>query len=153
VVRVNGESLYELAERFVVNLSAASGATILDGQGTGTILNDDPAPTIAIDDVRLGEGSAGTRAMTFVVRLSAPSGVKTTLRYATSDRTAAASGDYAAVAGKLAIAAGRTTAAISVQVTGDTAVEADETFAVDLSAPVNASLADAQAIGTIANDD
>jgi hypothetical protein len=153
-VHVNGDRLYELAERFTVDLTAPSGATILDGKGTGTILDDDPQPTITIDDVRLTEGSAGPRTMTFLVRLSAPSGVKTSLRYATADGSATVGdADYTAASGKLSVAAGKTTAAVVIVVNGDTAPEPDEAFAVNLSAPVNATLADAQAIGTIVNDD
>ena len=38
-------------------------------------------------------------------------------------------------------------------VVGDLAVEPTETFFVNLSAPVNATIADAQAVGTIVNDD
>ena len=44
---------------FTVDLSNPSGATIADGQGLGTILNDDAA-TLSIDDVSLAEGDAGT---------------------------------------------------------------------------------------------
>jgi hypothetical protein len=40
-----------------------------------------------------------------------------------------------------------------VQVLGDTLVEPDETFFMNLSAPVNATLGDAQGVGTIGDDD
>src|SRR5262245_27453489 len=40
-VLVNGDRLAELDETFVVNLSAPTNATIADGRGTGTIVNDD----------------------------------------------------------------------------------------------------------------
>ena len=44
-VTVNGNTVFEPNETFFVNLSAATnGATISDGQGQGTIINDDPAP-------------------------------------------------------------------------------------------------------------
>src|SRR5262249_4514297 len=42
---------------------------------------------------------------------------------------------------------------ISVVVNGDTVVEANETFFVNLSGAVNATIADGQGIGTINNDD
>ena len=48
---------------------------------------------------------------------------------------------------------GPLTQTITVQVNGDTVVEPDETFFVNLSNPVNATLLDAQAVGTIVNDD
>src|SRR5262249_20406983 len=40
-VAIKGDTKRESDERFYVNLSGASGATIADGQGVGTILNDD----------------------------------------------------------------------------------------------------------------
>ncbi len=42
---------------------------------------------------------------------------------------------------------------MTVPVLGDTVIESDETFNVNLSGPTNATLADAQAAGTILNDD
>jgi len=43
-VTVNGDTTYEPDEMFTVTLSEPSGATILDGSGTGTITNDDAGP-------------------------------------------------------------------------------------------------------------
>ncbi len=40
-----------------------------------------------------------------------------------------------------------------MQVEGDTKVEPNETFFVNLSKPTNATIADAQGQGTITNDD
>ena len=50
-VQVNGDTKYEHDETFVVNLSLPSNATIADAQGTGTITNDDAAPTLSINDL------------------------------------------------------------------------------------------------------
>ena len=47
-------------EIFTVNLSNPTNATIVKGTGTGTIQNDDPRPTLAIDDVTQVEGNGGT---------------------------------------------------------------------------------------------
>ena len=52
--------LDEANETFFVNLSSPVNATIADGQGVGTITNDDPPPTISIDDVTVTEGNGGT---------------------------------------------------------------------------------------------
>ena len=41
-VKVTGDTTREANETFFVNLSAAKGATLFDGQGKGTLLNDDP---------------------------------------------------------------------------------------------------------------
>src|SRR5262245_2858781 len=43
IVLVNGDTRTEADERFFVNLSRARNAVIADGQGIGTILNDDGA--------------------------------------------------------------------------------------------------------------
>ena len=43
-VQVNGDAVYEPNETFYVNLSNPTGATIADGQGVGTIVNDDLQP-------------------------------------------------------------------------------------------------------------
>jgi len=50
-VAVKGDALDEANETFQVNLSAATNATIADGQGIGTITDDDPTPSLAINDV------------------------------------------------------------------------------------------------------
>ncbi|MBP7778253.1 MAG: M36 family metallopeptidase [Acidobacteria bacterium] len=44
-IAVNGDLVPEATETFVVNLSSAVGAYIADGQGIGTILDDDNTPT------------------------------------------------------------------------------------------------------------
>jgi hypothetical protein len=44
VVQINGDTDEEGDETFFVNLTSATNANILDGQGTGTIINDDTAP-------------------------------------------------------------------------------------------------------------
>jgi subtilisin-like proprotein convertase family protein len=62
-------------------------------------------------------------------------------------------GDYLPVEGQLVFPPGTTALQVNVPVKGDTAVEPSETFAVNLSAPVNAAIADGAAVGTILNDD
>lgn len=44
-VPVKGGTTNESNETFTVNLTSATGGTITDAQGTGTITNDDPAPS------------------------------------------------------------------------------------------------------------
>ena len=62
--------LDEANETFFVNLSNPANATIADGQGIGTITDDDPPPTISVNDVTVTEGNAGTVNATFTVTLS-----------------------------------------------------------------------------------
>jgi chitinase len=87
------------------------------------------------------------------VTLSASSPATGTVGYASADGSATAGSDYTAVSGTLSFAPGTTLQTIGVPVLGDTAVELDETFLVNLSAAVNATVADGQGQGTITNDD
>src|SRR5262249_22041056 len=150
-----GDAVAEPTETFAVNLSAAFNATIADAQGVGTILDDDAAvtPTVAIDDVTVTEGNAGTTTAVFTVSLSAKSGQNGNVDDATANDTATAQGDHPLTSRPLTFAPGVTTHSITVAAVGETIFEANEHFLVNLSNPVNATLADAQGIGTITNDD
>jgi Tol biopolymer transport system component len=153
-VAVTGDTLFELPERFFVDLTASSNATISGTRGVATIVNDDAQPALTIADVTRAEGSSGTTRFVLGVRLSTVSGARTTVQFTTADGTATtAGGDYTAAAGTVTIAAGATTSSIAVEVNGDTMIEPDETFFVNLAAPVNATIADSRATGTIRNDD
>lgn len=154
-VPVAGDTLNEADEQFSVTLSNPVNAPITPGQGTGvgTIVNDDPLPSIAIGDAAVIEGNAGTTTMSFAVTLSAPSGRQVTVAYGTADGTASAASDYTAASGTLTFDPGATSATVNVTVAGDTLPESTETFAVNLSAATNATIADAQATGTITNDE
>ena len=151
-VSLTGDTVIENDETFTVTLSGATGVTISDAQGVGTLTNDD-FPALSISDVTVNEGNSGTTNAVFTVSLSATSPQTITVNYTTANGTATAGSDYAAQSGNLTFTAGQTTKTISVVVTGDTAVEANETFVVNLTAPSKATLADAQGQGTITNDD
>jgi uncharacterized repeat protein (TIGR01451 family) len=153
VVPVVGETLYELTETFTVELSAPVNATLADAQGTGTIFNDDAPPALAVADVAQAEGDAGTNWFLFNVSLSPVSGAPASVSFATADGSATAGVDYVATNGLLTFPPGVTNQVIAVAVRGELTNELDETFFVNLSAPVNATNLDAQAVGTILNDD
>ena len=110
-------------------------------------------PSISIGDVAKAEGSSGQTSFVFDVALSQPSNQVVAVNYATASGIATAGSDYRATSGTLTFAPGQTKLQISVPVLGDTAVETDESFTVNLSAPTGATLAKAQATGTITNDD
>ena len=117
------------------------------------VVNAAPAlPSLSIDDVSQREPTRNTL-FVFTVTLSAASSKTVTVRYATANGTATAGSDYSSNAGTLLFAPGVTTQVISVPVNADAVREADETFAVNLSAPTNATLAKATGTGTIRNDD
>jgi subtilase family protein/Calx-beta domain-containing protein/fervidolysin-like protein len=151
---VNGDTKFEPTETFFVNLTLPTNATIADGQGVGTIQNDDAQPTISINDVSQAEGNAGTTSFDFTVTLSNASSLTVTVNYATADDTATvADGDYVAKAGTVTFTPGTTTQTVSILVNGDTKFEPTETFFVNLTLPTNATIADGQGVGTIQNDD
>jgi uncharacterized repeat protein (TIGR01451 family) len=152
-IDVTGDMLIEPHETFFVNLSGAANATLADPQALGTILHDDGAAGITIDDVSLEEGDAGTTDFVFTLSLSAPVGDDVTIQYSTADDTAAAGSDYTAESDVATIPAGSTSTTITIDVTGDLTFEDDETFFVNLTGSTNASITDNQGTGTIENDD
>src|SRR3954451_20779297 len=157
-VTINGDTTVEPDETFFVNLlNATNGGTIVKSQGIGTITNDDTAGgvgNISIADVTIAEGNAGTSIATFTVTRTGGNAAFD-LTYATADGTATAGNDYVAQpTGTVSFADGDLTKTISVTINGDTTVESDETFYVNLLSATNGgTIVDAQGLGTIANDD
>jgi Calx-beta domain-containing protein/matrixin len=151
-VAVVGDESDEPDERFFVNLSGAVGAGIADGQGIGTIVDDD-VESLSIGDVSVAESDGGTPVASFTVSLTAASTQSIEVDFATANGTALAPGDYAAATGTLTFPPATTALAVSVQVEGDQADESTEAFLVNLTNPVNALIADGQGVGTIQDDD
>jgi Calx-beta domain len=110
-------------------------------------------PAITVADASITEGNSGTTTLSVAVTLSAASTSTLTVDYATADGTATAGTDYTAANGTLRFRPGETRGTISIGVLGDTNIEADETFTVTLSNPVNARIARGTATATIKNDD
>jgi len=154
-ILVNGDTRNEADETFGVFLTNPQKATLATGQSSaqGLIQNDDPVPTLSIGDVSKAEGNSGNTDFVFQVTLSAVSGQQVTAVYTTANGTATVgNSDYVATSGTLTFAAGVTTQSVTVKVIGDQFVEPNENFQVNLTNPTNATLADAQGIGTIENE-
>ncbi len=154
-VTINGDTVNEPNETFQLVLSDPSGASLLDGTATGTILNDDgPILSFSPATISQAEGNSQTF-MIFTVTLNQSSDQDVTVAYNTADGTATiANNDYNAASGTLTFTAGSTTPQlITVAINGDTSVEPDETFSVVLSSPENASISVDTAVATILNDD
>ena len=129
------------SDRFLV-------ARIEGGGGGG------PGPRIvSIADASLVEGDAGSTLMDFALTLSAPSDGSVAIDVATDLGTATPNVDYVPTTATLVFPNGATALTFQVPVNGDTAVEPDETFLARLANPVNATLGDAEATGTILDDD
>ena len=154
------------SEAFTATISGGTNVTVDAGADTATvtITDDDDPPVISIADVAVDEGDAGAAAAAVAVTFSNPSASQVDVTYATGDGTATtADSDYTEItATTLSFAPGVVTQDITVDATGDTVDEVDETLTVTLSAPVNGTLdtgvtnaAGANHIGTvtITNDD
>ncbi|MEO8358559.1 MAG: M4 family metallopeptidase [Vicinamibacteria bacterium] len=111
-------------------------------------------PTISIADVSVLEGNAGMSNATFTLSLSAPFASTVSVTATTADSTATAGSDYTAAGPTvLNFAPGVTTQTFSVPIQGDAVIEGNETFFVNLTDPLFATIADGQAVGTIVDDD
>lgn len=109
--------------------------------------------SLAIADASATEGNAGLTALTFTVTRAGDLGGVSSAAYAVTFGSATADDLSGALTGSVTFAAGQDTATLTLQVAGDTVVEADETFTVTLSDATGATLSDAVATGTIVNDD
>ncbi|MEO5802635.1 MAG: Calx-beta domain-containing protein, partial [Verrucomicrobiota bacterium] len=152
-VGIRGDLLNEATEFFFVNLSNPVNVTIAEGQGIGIITDDDPLPSIFISDATVTEGNIGTTNINFVVSLVPVSGQIVTVNYSTANGSADSSSDYESASGTITFNPGQTNQILGIVIRNDTTNELTETFFVNLTNQVNASIGDAQAVGTILNDD
>ncbi len=180
-VTVFSDSMYEDNEQFLLSLTNPFGAGTI--QAFGTIINDDPIPTISIQDYlppstlddagkKVYEVGEGTTAR-FVVTLSNPSQYTVTVEWRTDvavnsfglplNGAATPSGlpgaDYQVVPNVMnptpliTFEPGETTQVVEVQCIDDTLDEVDEEFYVDLFNPAFARIEDGRAFGIIPDDD
>jgi hypothetical protein len=128
-----------------------------NGNSDSVLINDRSGPfvppTVSVSDAAVTEGNAGAVNATFTVTLSKAAAGDVTVHYATADDSAVAGSDYTAASGTVVIPAGQTGATVTIAVRGDRLPEPDETFAVNLSAATNATIGDAQGIGTIRDNE
>jgi hypothetical protein len=169
-VPVIGDRVGEYTEYFVVNLSNATNAFIADGQGVGTILDDEPVISMETASVSTSEGNTGTTPLKFIVRLSAPSTAEVRVNYSTVEgdtgwwsgggyygyyHSPATSGsDFQPVAGTLVFAPGEVEMSIDVPVIGDReGGEGNEYFFLNLSDASGALLTYPSGVGAIVDDE
>ncbi len=151
-VPIIGDVVDELDETFDVRLSGAVNGTIGDGEGLGTIRNDDQT-WIAVTDAAALEQDGTVTTATFTVSLSRPSSRPILVDYRTSDGTATAGRDYDPLAGTLSFPPGATRQTLTVQVSDDRVVERDEVFLLTLNNPLNAAIEREEGVGTIIDND
>ncbi len=148
-VPIVGDTLNESTEYFSVVLSNTS-AHLIKPVGVGTILDNDPIPTLYIDDVQVKSAQAGQLNAVFSVALDAISGQTVSIGYYTTDDGSAVSGvDYQPTSGQLTFAPGVRTQYVTVPVMTHGVYEPNEHFFVNLFSPVHSVLGDSQGEGTI----
>ncbi|MCP4539683.1 MAG: DUF11 domain-containing protein, partial [Chloroflexi bacterium] len=150
IVTINDDVADEGLESFYVRLGNPVNATIGDGEGEGTIIDNEGPPILTINNVTVNEGAGNA---TFTVTLSNESAFDVGVDYVSSDGTAVAGEDYTAASGRLTVTAGITTGNVILPILQDSLDENSETYTVTLSNPANATIADDEGIGTITDDD
>ena len=121
---------------------------------TCTFTNEKQIPEISIDDVQIVEGTGGTTTIEFTVART-NNYFNTSVTVNSVDGTADSPADYAPIINEIVNfgAGGDLSKTVSVDITTDSIVEADETFFLNLSNAVNGTIIRAQGEGTIINDD
>ena len=152
-VVINGDATVEEDETMTVTLSNATGATIETAAANSTVVNDDFPPVTY--DIVAANATRNEAAGSFTFTVTRSGGDPT---QATSvDFSVAGSGSDPADAadfggtlpnGTVNFAAGQDEATVTIAVSNDADIEADETFTVTLANANNSS-----ATGTILNDD
>jgi hypothetical protein len=144
----------ETPETFNVTLSNPSGATINDGTGVVTILDNDNVstpPTLSINDVIVTEGTSPTA--TLQICASSTSTSPITVTYTTSNGSAMSGSDYSTMTATATIPAGQTCVNVTVPIIDDNNPESTETFNVTLSNPSGATINDGTGVVTILDTD
>ena len=107
---------------------------------------------VSVADVSTTEGTDAT--IDFEVRLNAQDDCKAvTVDYVTADGTAIAGEDYTTTSGTLTFEPGETVKTISVPVLDNATHEGNETMVLRLSNALGVEITDAEATGSIADDD
>ena len=155
------DTLAEGVERFVLNLSHAEEASILDGRAVAEIGASDVrragSPVLSVDDRVVGEGDGY---VDMVVRLSAASDAPVTVDYRSVNGSAFGnSSDFVGVSGRLNFAAGEMTKTVRVELIDNPNTNGFETgdlehFVFRLATPTgNAVLGQSDAMVSIVDND
>jgi fibro-slime domain-containing protein/uncharacterized repeat protein (TIGR01451 family) len=113
----------------------------------------DANPWLAIGDLALFEGDAGSPTASVPVTLSCATDHPVTVSFATANGEAVAGADFISTTGILTFLPGETSKAITVPVVADAAIEPTERFFVDLTAPSGARTMYPRSTVTLLTDD
>ena len=181
-VPVCGDVFDEANETFTIRLSTtADNATVADGTALGTVLDNDPLPTLTVSDASAQEDRFVLQFLTvngivsstptlklvngsipFVVSLAAPSGRNVPFTYSTisgsaNGADACSVGDFIDFERRIArndsIPAGSLTKTVSITTCRNLIQEPNETLFLNVTSATNAVIADSTATGVIMNND
>ncbi len=155
VISALNDSLDENDETVILKLSNVNGSVPFGEPAIAVvrIVDEDPPPTVQINDVTVEEGDSSSKLAVFTISLSAASGRTVNVTVATQAGTATPGQDFGGGSLLLTYLPGQTVKQVAVIVAGDTAVEGIEHFFVNLVNPVNTTIIDGQGVGTIVDDD
>jgi hypothetical protein len=153
-VPVNGDTLPEGNETFILNLSNPVGALLADSQGIGTITDDDASNIFQFSTATASVSEAAGVATLTVTRTGGTTAAAS-VAYETSDLSATQRSDYTFGSGVVQFAPGEASKTFTVLLVNDALIEGGETFAVTLSNPSGNSAvgSPSQIIVTINDDD
>jgi hypothetical protein len=146
-IPVCGDVLDENDEPFGVRISVPDDHATIGGNPVAVciILDNDPSPTLSLNNPLVLESDFSSRNAVFTLSLSQPSGRAINFNYNTSGTSAKAGSlcgsgtgtDYITTTGSGTIPIGATTATINVPVCGDLISETNETFQLNVSTSGN----------------
>jgi hypothetical protein len=136
---------------FTINLFNPTGNGAILGTAVTNVAildNDGVTPSITISNTTVTEPLLGQTTAVFALTLSTSTPKAVSVQYATSSGTAQ-EGKYVAKSGTITFAPGQTTSEIDILINSDFIQTTTETFTVTLFNPVNVTLANSSAVGTI----
>jgi hypothetical protein len=148
-VPIVGDLFNESTETFSVALLSPLGGRLVKAIGIGTIVDNDPTPSLYVNDVHVTTAAPGVFSAVFTVAIDIPSGQDVTVAVSTADDTAQAGIDYVPLTAVVTFSPGVTTQQVTVGVLGDAVYAPNEKFLLNLSSPVHAQINDPRGVCTI----
>lgn len=158
VVNVLGDTTVENNENLKLTLSSPSEGVLGTAEVTSVITNDDVSFGITANAASALEGHSGNTPFTFTVTRTGVSTGTGSVNYAVAANGNLTAADFAGntlPSGTINFADGETTKTLTINVSGDTALESNESFVVSLSNPSTGTIEStkATATSTITSDD
>ena len=157
-ISITGDSLYETDETFTVTLSNPINATLGQPVATGTLVNDDPGIEITATTDTVTEGTADNGIFSFLVTRVGSSAGTASVDYAvipgaSNPVSADDFADGSFPAGTVSFADGESSKTVEIAIAADGTVESNETFTIQFSNAIHATLATTALDVTVINDD